>query len=143
MPGSSFVRGFITRPHPRSGGCVPGTAELVQWEHMNADTVKTLLDLNRTFYNDFAEAFSDSRGASEPGFERIVAKIRPGDRVLDLGCGQGRLAGLLPPSCTYTGVDNAGAMLRIAEQTTRRHQRDVCGRGPGHRSLGSTCCRAV
>ncbi len=85
---------------------------------MDTETVDTLLALNRRFYNDFAEPFSDSRGATEPGFDRIVAQFRPGDRVLDLGCGQGRLARLLPPACTYTGVDNAGAMLQIAAHAT-------------------------
>ena len=86
---------------------------------MLKETEDRLLELNRQFYNAFAEAFSDSRGRSEPGFERIVAQIEPGERVLDLGCGQGRLAQLLPPSCAYVGVDSAAEMLQIAAERTQ------------------------
>lgn len=75
-----------------------------------------LLTLNRRFYDGFAEAFSDSRGASEPGFERIVGQISPGAQVLDLGCGHGRLASLLPPGSTYVGVDSSAEMLKVGEQ---------------------------
>jgi len=80
---------------------------------MDAQVVDKLLALNQAFYNEFAAAFSDSRSPSEPGFDRLVRRLRPGDRVLDLGCGQARLARLLPTSCTYTGVDYAEAMLAI------------------------------
>ncbi len=80
---------------------------------MEPQVVDTLLVLNRAFYNEFAAAFSDSRSPSEPGFDRLVTRLRPGDRILDLGCGQARLARLLPASCTYTGVDYAEAMLAI------------------------------
>lgn len=82
--------------------------------HMDETTARQLLHVNRRFYDTFAEAFSDSRAASEPGFERILANIAPGDSVLDLGCGQGRLALLLPEGCTYIGIDYAAEMLRVA-----------------------------
>ncbi len=86
---------------------------------MDDQVAERLLALNREFYDTFAEAFRDSRAASEPGFERILAEIEPGDRVLDLGCGQGRLASLLPAGCVYTGVDYAGEMVRVAQDLAR------------------------
>jgi SAM-dependent methyltransferase len=82
---------------------------------MDSQTVRTLKDLNRTFYEDFAGAFDASRAPTEPGLKRILPRISPGSRVLDLGCGHGRLAALLPPNCTYLGVDNAEAMLALAQ----------------------------
>ncbi len=83
---------------------------------MNAETQQRLRELNRELYDTFAGAFSDSRAESEPGFERIVAQMAPGDRVIDLGCGQARLARLLPPGCTYVGVDFSAEMVRVARE---------------------------
>lgn len=84
---------------------------------MQEKIAEKLLAVNRRFYDAFAETFSDSRAASEPGFERIVAQIRPGACVLDLGCGHGRLASLLPRDSTYVGVDSSAEMLRVAEES--------------------------
>jgi SAM-dependent methyltransferase len=86
---------------------------------MQQKIVSLLLNINRKFYNTFAEAFSDSRAKTEPGFERIVSRIQAGDRVLDLGCGQGRLALLLPEGCSYTGIDYATGMLDEAAEAAR------------------------
>jgi SAM-dependent methyltransferase len=97
---------------------------------MDDAVAEQLLALNRTFYGDFAAAFSDSRGATEPGLERILSRIAPQSRVLDLGCGQGRLAALLPHGCTYVGIDYAPEMLRLArERADIRHRAD-----PHHRA---------
>ncbi|HNT73971.1 MAG TPA: class I SAM-dependent methyltransferase [Anaerolineae bacterium] len=75
-----------------------------------------LIDLNRKFYDNFAETFATSRGKSEPGLERVLQDVYPGSHVLDLGCGQGRVAALLPPGCAYVGVDFSQEMLRQARQ---------------------------
>ncbi|MBN1246448.1 MAG: class I SAM-dependent methyltransferase [Anaerolineae bacterium] len=85
---------------------------------MDDDVADRLLALNRAFYDAFADAFSDSRAQTEPGFERILGEIGLRSRVLDLGCGQGRFAMLLPEGCTYVGVDYAAEMLRVAEAST-------------------------
>ena len=81
---------------------------------MEDSTADRLLQLNREFYDSFAEAFRDSRAPTEPGFERILKRVQPGARVLDLGCGQARLASLLPAGCSYTGVDYSVELLRAA-----------------------------
>jgi demethylmenaquinone methyltransferase / 2-methoxy-6-polyprenyl-1,4-benzoquinol methylase len=49
---------------------------------------------------------------------RAVA-ARPGDLVLDLGCGTGRLGGLLAMTCRVVGVDASAEMLRRARQAGR------------------------
>lgn len=83
---------------------------------MREEVVDLLKNLNRQFYDDFAESFAASRGNTEPGLDHLLASVQPGDRVLDLGCGQGRIARLLPPRCSYTGVDFSAKMLAIAQQ---------------------------
>ncbi|MBN2390721.1 MAG: class I SAM-dependent methyltransferase [Anaerolineae bacterium] len=74
-------------------------------------------NLNRTFYDELAEVFAASRGAREPGLERILAKMQPCARVLDLGCGQGRVAAMLPAGCEYVGMDFSTEMLAVAERS--------------------------
>jgi len=83
---------------------------------MREEVINLLNDLNRTFYDELAEAFAASRGTSEPGLVRALAQAQPGARVLDLGCGQGRVAGLLPAGCEYVGMDFSSEMLAIAER---------------------------
>ncbi len=84
---------------------------------MREEVINLLNNLNRTFYDALAEAFAASRGASEPGLVRALAPVQPGARVLDLGCGQGRVAAMLPASCEYVGLDFSAEMLAIAERT--------------------------
>jgi SAM-dependent methyltransferase len=88
---------------------------------MSEETQQRLRELNRHLYDTFAGAFSDSRADSEPGFDRIVARMAPGERVLDLGCGQARLARLLPPGCSYAGVDFSAEMIREAREALAEH----------------------
>jgi SAM-dependent methyltransferase len=88
---------------------------------MHEETQRRLRELNRQLYDTFAGAFSDSRADSEPGFDRIVARMGPGERVLDLGCGQARLARLLPPGCSYVGVDFSPEMIREAREALAGH----------------------
>lgn len=47
-------------------------------------------------------------------------RARPNGRVLDLGCGTGRLGALLADRYTVTGVDVSGAMLRQARGRSGR-----------------------
>ncbi|HOT90512.1 MAG TPA: class I SAM-dependent methyltransferase [Anaerolineae bacterium] len=78
---------------------------------MREEVVHLLNDLNRKFYADLAAAFAASRGETEPGLERILAQVNPGAWVLDLGCGQGRVAAMLPADCHYVGMDFSTEML--------------------------------
>ncbi|MCD4738092.1 MAG: class I SAM-dependent methyltransferase [Anaerolineae bacterium] len=82
-----------------------------------------LRDLNQKFYDTFAGEFASSRGRTEPGFERLLAQVKPGSRVLALGCGHGRVAFLLPAGCSYTGVDFSTKML--AQVKASGQERDM------------------
>jgi SAM-dependent methyltransferase len=83
---------------------------------MEEKTVHLLRDLNRDFYDTFAGAFDRSRAPTEPGVERILERVRPGQRFLDLGCGQGRVALLLPAGASYVGVDFSSEMIALARK---------------------------
>lgn len=82
---------------------------------MREEVIQKLNTLNRHFYERFAESFAASRGAGEPGMQRLLDTIKPGSRILDLGCAQGRFAHALPASCTYIGVDFSPALIGLAQ----------------------------
>lgn len=84
---------------------------------MDRTTVEKLLALNRAFYADFARPFADSRSFSDPALTSILPHIPQRARVLDVGCGNGRLALLLDrerPGATYIGIDAAPELIEVA-----------------------------
>jgi SAM-dependent methyltransferase len=89
---------------------------------MKQATRAQLNALNRVFYDSHAEAFSNARSRPWRGFSRVLGHVhgendRP-PRVLDVGCGNGRLVGALdetfPQGFEYLGVDASEALLSIA-----------------------------
>jgi SAM-dependent methyltransferase len=95
---------------------------------MREEVINLLNNLNRTFYDELAEVFAASRGAAEPGLERVFAQMQPGVRVLDLGCGQGRVTAMLPAGCEYVGLDFSTEMLAIAERSTNMNLPPIASR---------------
>lgn len=86
---------------------------------MDAATVQKLLALNRTFYAAFARPFADSRSVADPALTAILPYIPPRARVLDVGCGNGRLALLLDrerPGTTYLGIDATPELIAVARR---------------------------
>lgn len=88
---------------------------------MNQETIERLLALNRTFYTTFAASFAQSRPVTDPALTPILPYIPPRASVLDVGCGNGRLALLLGqerPGSTYVGVDLVAALIERARAQT-------------------------
>ena len=84
---------------------------------MDEGTAERLLALNREFYRAFAHAFAASRSRSDPALVCILPYIPQAARVLDLGCGNGRLALLLDgerPGATYLGLDVVPELIALA-----------------------------
>jgi len=76
-----------------------------------------LLALNREFYADFAEHFAASRSVSDPALTSILPYLPSRARILDVGCGNGRLAALLDqerPGSQYVGVDATPELIQEA-----------------------------
>lgn len=88
---------------------------------MNRDTVLALNEINRAFYSSHAAAFSATRQSAWQGFERALPWIRDArpahtvQRILDVGCGNGRFAeallGALDARFAYLGIDASEELL--------------------------------
>lgn len=84
---------------------------------MQDDIVSRLLDLNRQFYQTFAEQFAETRGRLQPGVSSTLADFPPEATILDLGCGIGEVANelnRLGHDGFYLGMDSSVALLSIA-----------------------------
>ena len=85
---------------------------------MNPQLVKQLVALNASFYSRFANEFSETRSSAQMRLNRIVKYVPEGAAVLEVGCGNGRLAERLDREAyplTYVGVDAAREMIEIAD----------------------------
>ena len=85
---------------------------------METKTQTKLLEINRTFYDQFAPSFSATRGRVQPGVHRLIEDIDLKAGVLDVGCGNGTLARALSSqgfSGRYIGVDMSEGLLSSAE----------------------------
>lgn len=84
---------------------------------MDESIVRRLVELNKEFYEGFADAFSDSRSGPQPGYEQLLEYIPTENPVvLDVGCGNGRFGHYLAErgiAANYTGVDFSGSLLRL------------------------------
>jgi len=87
---------------------------------MREETAKKILDKVRDDYDAIAEYFSETRTKPWPAMERFRDSVKPGDRVLDVGCGNGRayqlFAGL---AIEYEGIDVSGELIRRARSLWR------------------------
>lgn len=86
---------------------------------MNEVIEQQLLALNRAFYEQFAHEFAGSRSTAQPSLRRVLAGLGDGLAILDVGCGDGRVARALQEmgrSAGYCGVDGSGALIALARQ---------------------------
>lgn len=84
---------------------------------MRQDIFQRLLNINREFYQNFGQAFAQTRRRVQPGVRRALAQWITNGDWLDIGCGSGTLsrewrsAGL---KGSYTGVDFSLPLLKEA-----------------------------
>lgn len=84
---------------------------------MKPETVKQLVALNRAFYSRFAREFSETRPSGEPRLSRIVSYVPRESKLLDVGCGNGRLAERLDQEARrvrYIGIDLSSFLVAMA-----------------------------
>lgn len=73
----------------------------------------------KQFYNSVGDYFSITRRKPLwPEVIPFIERIKPGMTVVDLGCGDARLAKALPKGVDYLGVDFSSQMLRNASRVT-------------------------
>ena len=72
----------------------------------------------KSAYNKIADKFSQTRARNWLSVKHLIDYVKPGDFVLDLGCGNGRLYQLLEDkSIVYAGFDISRELIEIARQT--------------------------
>jgi len=90
---------------------------------MKAAVQEALVTINRRFYTARAHEFSQTRGKAWPGFDGLLPLVEEDARVLDLGCGNGRLLEFLKSHrnlAGYVGIDSSPELLSIARDTVVR-----------------------
>lgn len=84
---------------------------------MNISQKEKILRETREIYNRIAPDFANTRNKWWRAFGDFQKYVKAGDRVLDLGCGNGRLATLFENSQTdYLGLDNSEELIKIARE---------------------------
>lgn len=84
---------------------------------MDKEYAQYLLKNNRENYNLISEEFGGTRRFAWNELFPLAKYTSPGDRVLDLGCGNGRLQQIFKDiDIDYTGVDNSERLIEMAKK---------------------------
>lgn len=84
---------------------------------MNKATQKELLNIVKRNYEEIADHYSETRKKHLwPELEKLTQDIKPGSKVLDVGCGSGKLLMALEnKNIRYLGIDQCKKLLNSAE----------------------------
>jgi len=83
---------------------------------MKSETVQKILDQTKNDYDAIAADFNKTRSYLWPGLKGFKKYVSHGDKVLDLGCGNGKLRLLFKDvKIDYIGVDNSQRQLDFVE----------------------------
>lgn len=84
---------------------------------MTQEYAKYLLNKTREDYNRIAEQFSRSREFVWEELNYLAKYAEDGDKVLDIGCGNGRLLQIFKnKKIDYTGIDSSEKLIVIAKE---------------------------
>ncbi|MFA5886890.1 MAG: class I SAM-dependent methyltransferase [Patescibacteria group bacterium] len=85
---------------------------------MKVATAKKLLALVKNNYQEIAVNFNTTRRKEIwPEIRAVAAPVKDNDRILDLGCGNGRLLeALKDKKIDYLGLDSSAALIELARQ---------------------------
>jgi 2-polyprenyl-3-methyl-5-hydroxy-6-metoxy-1,4-benzoquinol methylase len=89
-----------------------------RFKEMNKDKQNEILKIVRNNYEEIAESFDETREKPIwPPLLELLKKVGRGERVLDVGCGNGRLLkGLSEQGAEYVGVDQSRRLIDICRQ---------------------------
>lgn len=84
---------------------------------MKTETVKNLIKKTISDYSKIAPDFARTRTFPWQIMQEFAQFVKPGDQVLDFGCGSGRLLDVLEKeNLVYVGVDPVLELINIARQ---------------------------
>lgn len=91
---------------------------------MKTEKAQKLLELVRNNYQDIAADFDATRKKEIwPEIRIFAEKVKNGDNVLDLGCGNGRLLeALKEKQINYLGVDSSSNLIALAKNNYPEQQ---------------------
>lgn len=82
---------------------------------MRDEIIQTLLEKVKKDYSVISERFDETRRNPWEEFEWFAAYLEQNQKLLDVGCGNGRLAAFLKnKKIEYTGIDNNKELIAIA-----------------------------
>lgn len=87
---------------------------------MRPETIQSILDINRQFYQIFGDAFAATRRRIQTGIRKVLVEIPREGNWLDLGCGSGALALewiRQGRSGSYSGIDFSAELLAEAQRS--------------------------
>ena len=84
---------------------------------MNRETQEKLLKIVKSNYEEIASSFDQTRKKGIwPELEKLAKEVENGDKILDVGCGNGRLGEELKRDVDYLGVDSSSNLIDIAKK---------------------------
>jgi len=84
---------------------------------MKQSTAEKLIEQTRSTYTAIAEDFSRTRAQLWPALDLFKDYIKENDKILDIGCGNGRLINLTRDiEVDYTGIDYSAPLVEIARE---------------------------
>ncbi|MFH0814697.1 MAG: class I SAM-dependent methyltransferase [Candidatus Falkowbacteria bacterium] len=93
---------------------------------MNATTINKILELTKNGYQTIAQDFSNTRNFLWEDLQLFKDYIKDNAKMLDLGCGNGRLIQLLEgKNIDYRGIDYNEDFIRIAKAKYPQYKFEV------------------
>ena len=88
---------------------------------MDRQTQKNLLTLVKSSYEEIADQFNQTRKKYLwPELIKLTKEIKTGDKILDVGCGNGRLLEAFgDKKVSYLGVDNSEKLINLARENQK------------------------
>jgi ubiquinone/menaquinone biosynthesis C-methylase UbiE len=84
---------------------------------MNIKYAKYLIKKTKADYDKISQSFSESRAQLWPELKELKKYVKKSERVLDLGCGNGRLLELFRnENIKYIGVDSSENLIKEAQK---------------------------
>ncbi|MDX9893563.1 MAG: class I SAM-dependent methyltransferase [Patescibacteria group bacterium] len=83
---------------------------------MKSETASKIIKQTTNDYDQIAVDFNQTRQYLWPGMDKFKQEVHNGDKILDLGCGNGKLRLLFKDlAVEYIGVDNSQQQLEFAK----------------------------